>query len=622
MTSIEAKIDFLGDGDDPSSCWRAARLMAVLSTHFAVVTLAVAIFFSNASDALAQPPVQNENIRHSLDNLLRPNPRPTVEWPTSGQLDSGYTNKDAGAKSTAAMKASTRTFIGSQIAPSELGLQEQSLGEAAGLAQDQNSAQRLVTPSFDPIKVFNESASGGPVIDPTGRRPNQFQEEGRSGGFLPSGQSSPREPIRPAPFSLDNFPSTARTNSSDKEGGSETNQNQQDEVIESLPEAIESRPQTSPPTDRGGAEVPRAAPRRETIVENYPNGKPRVYREVAMDEEGNYYKDGIWRAVDLQGNEVAKGTYRKGLMEGQWGRRHLSSEGGMFATKPFTSYQGPFDSYAFFKNGLLDGQWVIYSADRRSIFEIGYKNGKRHGEAVWYYPDRQKMRTATFKDGVLDGEVLEWDEDNRLVLRDRYYEGRKVVRTTAMYRPEQKKSETFFLDARLEPEGLDNWWEAKPAPFVSTGARVQNGPVRNWYPNQQLRYSGQYKDDRPIGQFFWWHENGIRKTVGFYNEEGERSGRWIWWHENGMKQIEGSYLSGEPAGLWRSWLENGQLEKERNYDEERNDFFGGNSVAEESNEESGAGSGDKESDRNEPQLNSPTDVDSPEPVGELPAPRK
>lgn len=425
--------------------------------------------------------------------------------------------------------------------------------------------------AIDPIQVFNQSAPGGPVIErdqngtPFVRPQSRFRESGISGLGMGGQQATP-ERIQPAPFDLKNFPASQLPPESEPP---ETPQ----AAVESLPPAFSSSPKSENPVDANEAGATASSPerqveRREQVVENYDDGKPRLYRTMAMDADGNYYNDGPWRVVDRNGENLAEGKYRNGLMHGQWGRRHSSSEGGMFATKPFTFYQGPFDSIANFKDGKLHGSWVIYDNQQRSIFEISYKDGQRHGSAVWYFPNQKRMREATFNEGVLDGEVIERDADDRIVARDRYIDGRKVIRTTTRYRPNVKQSETFYLDVRLTPESMDNWWEAKPTPFVSSGSRVQNGPVRSWYPNRQPKFRGQYKSDRPIGQALWWHENGNRKTVGLYDAFGQRSGRWIWWHKNGIKQFEGSYKEGKPVGLWRSWFEDGRLRKERDYDQE------------------------------------------------------
>lgn len=522
------------------------------------------------------------NLR-ALDALLLPAERPSVTWKANQHFkppmgDSDLQNSGLAEIRVPAIQTKSQQSRQS-ITPFNPGQQE--------------PGREVIVPLEDSIKQFNLSGEGGPSIADPSNPAGKFRE---TGGFLPPQNGSMAQPqqggrrdvIRPPEFSLRGFSSLARPEEQDTES-----RQPQGTTVESLPAAMSSD-EVAVPKASSSQQV--EIPRREQVIENYDNGKPRIYRSVALDDKGNYVNDGPWRVVDRNGKTVAEGTYRQGVMHGEWGRRHVSSEGGLFATKPFTSYQGPFDSIAYFEQGMLDGQWVIYDSARRSVFEIGYRNGKRHGDAVWYFPDRTKMRTATFKDGVLDGEVREWDEDNRLVARDLYYDGRKVVRTTTNYRPNQKQSESYYLDSRLVPESLDNWWEAKPTPFVKTGDRVQNGPVKSWFPNQQPKYRGQYKNDLPIGQFFWWHENGNRKTVGTYDDEGRRTGRWTWWYANGMKNFEGAYRDGEPEGFWRSWFDDGQLRKERDYDAEKKQLddsvFGFDGVGDAAETASGAGTGD------------------------------
>jgi hypothetical protein len=156
-----------------------------------------------------------------------------------------------------------------------------------------------------------------------------------------------------------------------------------------------------------------------------------------------------------------------------------------------------------------------------------------------------------------------------LTSKEYYHEGRKVVRNTSFYRPKVPREEAFFLDVKLEQDGYDNWWEAKPAPYAASGQRIQAGQARAWYANHQLQYQGQFRSNKPVGQFYWWHENGNRSTVGQFDRDGNRVGRWIWWHQNGMKQIEGVYRDGRPVGSWRSWDEDGQLIKNKDYDTDR-----------------------------------------------------
>ncbi|MEE2826032.1 MAG: hypothetical protein VYE64_05345 [Planctomycetota bacterium] len=301
-----------------------------------------------------------------------------------------------------------------------------------------------------------------------------------------------------------------------------------------------------------------SAGQQETIRTRYPNGKVQILKNVMQDERGNFFNHGIWRLFNEEGEVLAEGRFEQGLMEGRWQRWHPAGSGGLFTTEPFNEFQGPFLSSATFSRGELNGAWIVYDQQRRKILEIPYREGKRHGRAIWWYPSSNRMREAQFQDGQLDGSLKEWDRQNRLVRNDEFISGKKIVRNTSYYQPQQKESESYFLDTELELSGEDNWWDAQPASFAMRGDAMQHGPISAWHDNGQLKMKGQYLENNREGQFTWWHQNGQRSLSGTY-EEGEKTGLWTWWHANGMKRIQGSYEADMESGNWTWWDEEGQL---------------------------------------------------------------
>ena len=100
---------------------------------------------------------------------------------------------------------------------------------------------------------------------------------------------------------------------------------------------------------------------------------------MIQDEDGNYFNHGKWTVKKPDGQVAASGTYEKNVMQGTWFREHGSESGGLFQTKPFNLFQGPFISIANFKDGKLNGMWTITDQYRRKIFEVPYENGQRNG---------------------------------------------------------------------------------------------------------------------------------------------------------------------------------------------------------------------------------------------------
>jgi antitoxin component YwqK of YwqJK toxin-antitoxin module len=57
---------------------------------------------------------------------------------------------------------------------------------------------------------------------------------------------------------------------------------------------------------------------------------------------------------------------------------------------------------------------------------------------------------------------------------------------------------------------------------------------------------GLYQDGKRVGQWTWWHSNGMKQLAGAF-EADRKTGQWTWWHANGLKAIRGE-LPKRPAG--------------------------------------------------------------------------
>lgn len=388
-------------------------------------------------------------------------------------------------------------------------------------------------------------------------------------------------------------------------------------------------------------------PGREIIRKRYPDGNVQIARHVKQDQSGNYVNDGQWQLFDRKGIRIAMGTYVDGAMEGQWARLHLKSDGGIFLNPPFSLFQGPFKSRASFAQGRITGKWRITDAKGQKVFEMPYQDGKRDGLAVWFYPGEKMFRRMQFADNVPDGQLVQFDQRGKITRKEVYQDGKRIENRVTYYRPGNQKHEAkIVLKGRVELNGEDQWWDAKPAELVVTGEDIEQGPIRSWYQNGQAKMIGNLEEGSRVGRFVWWHQNGVKQSMGSYNAQGQKSGQWVWWHENGMKSIMGQYKEDEPDGLWRQWDENGQQTREKTFDadaeaqarEERSiDLFAGEDtdvgksiefeMADDGSMNSTLDDGDTESDSNDDGESSSRGTDSLEDISpaemegeELPSP--
>ena len=96
--------------------------------------------------------------------------------------------------------------------------------------------------------------------------------------------------------------------------------------------------------------------------------------------------------------------------------------------------------------------------------------------------------------------------------------------------------------------------------FNQTDAKGRRqGSWRDFYPNGQLRYEGQFKNDRCKGTFKYYDEQGNLKATNEFDKSGERALNKTY-ASNGRMVATGYYQNQKKDGEWRYYDANsGQL---------------------------------------------------------------
>jgi len=314
----------------------------------------------------------------------------------------------------------------------------------------------------------------------------------------------------------------------------------------------------------GQADAPEttdAQPRQTDVVrERYPDGRIKIQREVALDDQRNYVNHGTYRMFDPRGRTIAEGRYCMGKRHGRWVRHLAAGQGGQLSGILDRRFGGSFLSEATFVDGKLHGTWTITSAaTNRKVIEWQFDSGVRHGTATWWHPNGQTWRVVTFKKGVPDGDSLEWGQDKKLAGQTTFIDGRELSTKVDWYARGKKKYEGSYLLAR-QPQPDFDWWNAtaETPRAEKTGPDQKHGPWTAWYSNGQKQAEGRYEKDVPVGKFTWWHSNGQKEAEGLY-AAGVQEGTWITWHRNGMKETEAVYEGGVLKGRLLRWEADGKL---------------------------------------------------------------
>jgi antitoxin component YwqK of YwqJK toxin-antitoxin module len=303
-----------------------------------------------------------------------------------------------------------------------------------------------------------------------------------------------------------------------------------------------------------------ASPKPETVVERYPNGRPKVERQVIQDSAGNYVNHGTYTQYDLDGQAIKTGEYRNGKQVGKWTQRFAKDEGYLFSSGQDKDFVGPFTTEATFDDGQLHGAWTIKDHNGQSIIEWNFDHGVRNGVSTWWYSSGEKRLEAPYKNGTLNGEMVETARDGKILSRATYIDGRYLAKTTEWYAPGQKHFEGDVLRAQTTPEPTYDWWtlSAKQAGPVAATPDQKHGVWTVWYRNGNKKIEGQYDHGVLTAKCAWWYENGQQQAEGEYTN-GLKTGTWTTWHTNGLKESEGQYKDGNLVSKFLRWSADGKL---------------------------------------------------------------
>ncbi len=92
---------------------------------------------------------------------------------------------------------------------------------------------------------------------------------------------------------------------------------------------------------------------------------------------------------------------------------------------------------------------------------------------------------------------------------------------------------------------------------------LKQGKWEKRYPNQKLRYQGQFKDDKPYGLFRYFYNNGSLQATN--NHVGDGSVANHVYHKNGKIKAKGLYREMKKDSLWQYFNEDELLVLEETY---------------------------------------------------------
>lgn len=295
----------------------------------------------------------------------------------------------------------------------------------------------------------------------------------------------------------------------------------------------------------------------EIIRDRFSNGRVRIERQVALDQEGNFVNHGDYQEWNEAGDLVVTGKYEMGKKQGSWVRICQAKESKLFQSYPYDKSKGPFHSTAEFVNGEMDGFWTITDSDNRVISQVQLAGGLREGQSTFYHPSGSIQFQFDCKDGILNGRFLEQDTKGKTLRDEQFVLGKKLTNQREFYPNKAIKADYQVLSATQDLKSRDNFDSSTLATFDSKLDSVRTGSFVLYHQNGEVRARGVYEHDQLVGEFICWYDNGQKEVVGNY-DNGKQDGKWTWWHSNGMRKATGNYTEGKLSGDVLAWNEQGR----------------------------------------------------------------
>lgn len=89
-----------------------------------------------------------------------------------------------------------------------------------------------------------------------------------------------------------------------------------------------------------------------------------------------------------------------------------------------------------------------------------------------------------------------------------------------------------------------------------------------YFEDGTLSAVGEYQD-KPMGNWTYYHPNGVASTFGSYNKDGQADGKWIWYNNEGDSLNLITFKKGKKEGLYKEFHPNGYISQTFKYENEK-----------------------------------------------------
>jgi antitoxin component YwqK of YwqJK toxin-antitoxin module len=154
------------------------------------------------------------------------------------------------------------------------------------------------------------------------------------------------------------------------------------------------------------------------------------YTDINGMKQGRWIKKNLDGTIDYEGyfhNNEPVGTLKRFHPNGR-----IKTELVFMETRPkYASVKmwddsGELGATGYYDNKMKDGVWRYFGQKEVLLYHEEYKNGKRHGMCIKYYPTGQVAEEKEWKEGILHGKWVQYYPDGKIRLKSEHVNDERV----------------------------------------------------------------------------------------------------------------------------------------------------------------------------------------------------
>ncbi|HYV93628.1 MAG TPA: tetratricopeptide repeat protein [Chitinophagales bacterium] len=281
-----------------------------------------------------------------------------------------------------------------------------------------------------------------------------------------------------------------------------------------------------------------------TVKTYHPSGQPNRQLEIS-----NGMRNGKFTVYNQNGDKQEEGTYKNDKLDGSY-KTYFRN--------------GNIDVESNYTDGKLTGAYVSYFSNGKKYLEAKYVNDQPVGTVKYYYRSGKVREERTFdNNGKPTGSDKKYYEDGTLLSETKFDNSGTEESYT-----ENDDDGKLWLKIISKGGKVSEviYYDKKGGVIIKNERTRGTCNVTAYYPDAQLYFKGQLKNDQQVGEWKTYYSNGALKEIEHYNDEGDHEGSYKSYFRNGTLEYEYSYKKGKEDGYFKSYFQNGKIHTEGWYE--------------------------------------------------------